>query len=59
MNEITWDPHEDISLEEKIQRTKNAIRTYEAYTGSIAQAMVVNKKKLLAELEKQLRKGTP
>lgn len=52
MNEITWAIHDDISLDEKIRRTKNAIKHFEEYTGTIAQAMVANKKQLLAELEK-------
>lgn len=49
----TWRPHENIPLDEKIRRTKRAILELSAYDGAIAQAVVKNKKMLLAELEKQ------
>lgn len=56
MNEppITWSPYEDISLDEKIRRTKRAIEVFSAYQGPISQSMVKNKQLLLAALEREI-----
>lgn len=55
----TWNSWESISIEEKIARTKAAICEIGAYAGPIAKQMLLNKKLLLAELEKTKRKTDP
>ena len=49
----SWMAHEDISLEEKIRRTKRAIKLYSANPGPISQALAEHKRELLRGLEKE------
>ena len=47
-----WQPYDNLSLDEKIRRTRAAMLEFGAYSGPIAKDMRKNKELLLAELER-------
>ena len=49
---ITWSVYDEISIDEKIRRTKRALKLLSACSGPISQSMAQNKRLLLAELER-------